>query len=73
MNFATQVYGNRNELGEHMHFLSIDLNHPAHYLHFGVVSISVGNLVMIASIVVLFVLALALPFPNHHDDEGSHK
>ncbi len=56
-----------------MHLLSIDLNHPAHYLHFGVVSISAGNLIMITSIVVLFVLALALPFPNHDDDEGSHK
>lgn len=54
-----------------MKFLAIDLNHPAHYLHFGVLSVSVGNLIMISAIVVLFLLALALPFPDH-DSSGSN-
>jgi len=35
-----------------------------HYLHWGVVSISVANLVVIGSMVVAFVLALVLPFPH---------
>ncbi|MEI6216231.1 MAG: hypothetical protein WCP64_03055 [Actinomycetes bacterium] len=55
-----------------MKLLFIDLNHPAHYINMGVLSISLGNLIMILSVVALFVLALALPFPMH-DDEESHK
>jgi hypothetical protein len=51
-------------------FLAIDLNHPAHYLNFGVLSVSVGNLIMISAVVVLFVLALALPFPEHDSSEN---
>jgi hypothetical protein len=42
----------------------IDLNHPGHYLHWGVIQISVANLVVILLMVALFVLALLLPFPK---------
>ncbi|MEI6405983.1 MAG: hypothetical protein WCO85_00495 [Actinomycetes bacterium] len=56
-----------------MKLLFIDLNHPAHYLNIGVLSISIGNLVMIASVVALFVLALVLPFPSHDEDKESGK
>jgi hypothetical protein len=35
------------------------------YLHWGVVQISVANLVVIGAMLVLFVLALAVPFPGH--------
>jgi hypothetical protein len=42
----------------------IDLNGPGHYLHWGVVQISVANLVVIALMVLVFVLALLLPFPR---------
>ena len=57
-----------------MKFLAIDLNHPAHYLTVGPVSVSYGNLVMIALVVALFVVALVLTFPSHSDDdERSHK
>lgn len=42
----------------------VNLNHPGHYLDWGVVQISVGNAVVIALMVLLFVLALLLPFPK---------
>ncbi len=38
------------------------------YVHWGVIQISVTNLVIIAVMIVLFVLALVLPFPGAHDD-----
>jgi hypothetical protein len=41
-----------------------NLNRPARYLDWGPVQISVGNLVMIAIGLVLFALALLLPFPK---------
>ena len=47
----------------------VDLNHPGHYLHWGVVQISVANLVVIGLMLLLFGLALVLPFPGHKDDE----
>lgn len=43
---------------------SVNLNHPGHYLHWGVIQISVANLVVIGVMVLLFVLALVLPFPG---------
>ena len=42
-----------------------------HYIHWGVVQISVANLVVIAVLVVLFVLALVLPFPGRRDGGSS--
>ena len=40
------------------------LDTTGHYLHWGVIQISVANLVVIVTMVVVFVLALVLPFPN---------
>ncbi|MDH6144293.1 MULTISPECIES: hypothetical protein [Kitasatospora] len=42
----------------------VDLNHPGHYVHWGVVQISVANLVVIAVMVLLFLAALLVPFPK---------
>lgn len=42
----------------------VDLNGPGHYLHWGVIQISVANLVVIAVMVLVFVLALVLRFPK---------
>ncbi len=42
----------------------INLNHTGRYVHWGVVQISVANLVVIGLMVALFVLALWLPFPR---------
>ena len=41
----------------------VNLNHPGHYLHWGVISISVANLAVIGLMVLIFVAALLLPFP----------
>ncbi|MGE7434297.1 hypothetical protein [Kitasatospora sp. NPDC001175] len=46
----------------------VDLNHPGHYVHWGVVQISVTNLVVICLMVVVFVAALLLPFPHGRRD-----
>ena len=42
----------------------VDLNGPGHYLHWGVIQLSVANLVVIGIMVVVFVLAVVLPFPK---------
>jgi hypothetical protein len=44
--------------------VNANLNQPAHYLNWGPVQISVGNLVMIGVGLVLFALAIAMPFPK---------
>jgi uncharacterized membrane protein len=35
------------------------------YVHWGVIQISVTNLLIIGAMLVLFVLAILLPFPGH--------
>jgi hypothetical protein len=45
------------------------LNNPAHYLHWGWIAVSIPNLVVILIMLVVFALALLLPFPGHGDDE----
>ena len=42
----------------------VNLNHPGHYVHWGVIQISVANLVVIGVMVLLFIAALVLPFPK---------
>lgn len=44
--------------------LAIDLSHPGHYVHWGVIQISVANLVVIIVMIAIFVAALLLPFPG---------
>ena len=44
--------------------LAVGLDGPAHYVTWGPISVSVANLVMIGLIIVLFVLAILLPFPK---------
>ncbi|MGZ4506592.1 MAG: hypothetical protein ACXVX8_05650 [Blastococcus sp.] len=39
------------------------------YVHWGVIQISVTNLVIVGIMLLLFVLALVLPFPGHHGDD----
>ncbi len=46
---------------------AIDLNQPGHYLNWGVISISVANLVVIVVMLALFALAILLPFPKDRD------
>ena len=47
-----------------LHSAPINLNHPGHYLHWGVIQISVANLIVILLMIAMFVLALLLPFPG---------
>jgi hypothetical protein len=42
----------------------INLNHTGHYVHWGVIQISVANLVIIGIMIALFALAIFLPFPK---------
>ena len=43
-----------------------------HYWHWGVISISLTNLLIILAMVVVFVLALVLPFPRGAEEPSRH-
>ena len=49
------------------------LGGSAYFLHWGVVQISLANFIVIALMVVIFVLALLVPFPHgrRSDESGS--
>jgi hypothetical protein len=40
----------------------VNLTHPGHYLHWGFIQMSVANAVVILLMVVVFALAVAVPF-----------
>jgi hypothetical protein len=40
------------------------MNHPGAYLHWGVIQISLANLVVIGLMIAVFVVALFVPFPG---------
>lgn len=42
----------------------VNLNHPGHFVNWGVVQISVANLVVIGIMIVVFIAAMLLPFPK---------
>jgi hypothetical protein len=42
----------------------------AHFLHWGVVQISLANLIVIVLMLVVFALAILVPFPHARDDAG---
>jgi hypothetical protein len=44
-----------------------------HYIDWGVVSISVTNAAIIVAMVIVFVLALVVPFPHDHSDDSSRE
>jgi hypothetical protein len=41
------------------------LNTPATYLNWNFILVSVPNLIVIAGMIVIFILALIVPFPGH--------
>jgi hypothetical protein len=43
---------------------AIDLNQPGTYVHWGIAQVSLANLILIAVMVVIFGVALLLPFPK---------
>jgi hypothetical protein len=42
----------------------VNLNNPGRYFHWGVIQISAANLIVVAIMVAVFVLAVVLPFPR---------
>ena len=52
-----------------MNALSIAAESPGKYISWGVIQISVANLAIIAVMMLLFVLALVVPFPSGHGDQ----
>jgi hypothetical protein len=41
-----------------------NLNHPAHVVHWHFIQLSVSNVVVIGVMLVVFAVAIALPFPG---------
>jgi hypothetical protein len=48
-----------------------NLNHPAHVIHFWVIQITLANLLVIVLMVIVFALAILLPFPHHAEESSS--
>jgi len=48
---------------------AFNLNHPAHVVQWHFFTMSVSNLIVIFVMIVVFVLAIALPFPSHGKQE----
>ena len=42
---------------------------PAVYLHWGFILVSLPNLLLLAAMIVLFIVALVAPFPRHEVSE----
>jgi hypothetical protein len=49
----------------------VNLNHPAHVVHWHFFQMSVSNIVVIVLMLVVFALAIALPFPGAARRRGS--
>jgi hypothetical protein len=47
--------------------MAVGLNGTGYYIHWGFVQISLANLVVIILMIVVFILALLLPFPKERD------
>jgi hypothetical protein len=56
-----------------MSALSIVAGAPGKYIAWGVIQISVSNLAIIGVMVLLFILALVVPFPTHDDESGGQE
>jgi hypothetical protein len=47
-----------------------NLNHPAHTVDWSFIHLSVANVVVIALMLIVFVLAIVLPFPGAKNRRG---
>lgn len=47
--------------------LAVGLNGPGYYIHWGFIQLSLANLVVILLMIVVFALALVLPFPGRKE------
>jgi hypothetical protein len=43
---------------------AVNLNKPPYYVHWGVIQLSLANVIVIGLMLVVFVLALIVPFPK---------
>ncbi len=43
----------------------VNLSTNGHYIHWGFIQISLANFLVIVTMIVLFILALVVPFPSH--------
>ncbi len=48
--------------------LAVGLNGTGYYIHWGFIQLSLANLIVIILMVVVFVLALLIPFPGHKEE-----
>ncbi len=46
-----------------------NLNGPAHYVHWHFFQMSVANVVVIVLMIVVFILAIVIPFPKREIEE----
>ena len=53
--------------------LSIVAEGAGRYVNWGVIQISVANLTIIIVMVLLFILALVVPFPSGHGDKSDEE
>ncbi len=47
----------------------VNLTGPGHYVHWGFIQLSVANLIVIGLMLLVFVLAIVIPFPRHGGDD----
>jgi hypothetical protein len=53
--------------------VSATVNAASRYLHWGVIQISLTNLLIIVVMIVVFVLALVIPFPRDRADASEER
>ena len=46
-----------------------NLNNPAHTVHWHFIDLSVSNVIVIAIMLIVFVVAILAPFPHHGESE----
>ncbi len=51
----------------------VNLNHPAHVVEWHFIQLSVPNLVVIGLMLVMFALAILLPFPGAAEREAARR
>jgi hypothetical protein len=50
-----------------------NLNNPAHVIHWHFINLTDSNVIVIAVMIVVFVLAIALPFPGAASRDEAHR
>ena len=60
-------------VGTSVHALGPVVFAAGRYLHWGVIQISLANLVIILVMIAIFVLALLLPFPRGRDEVAENR